>query len=148
MHRADQRIRKSFGIKSRGALGVVIVPNADGVLCNLCHVITPLRLRVTLFSTATKCVSNGRSDTGNEPPAPWADRLIMCQFGTPERHSGIPVCCGRLALMRALISHVTERLRSVPPFATTIAQNFYAWHHQFVSYLHPACMWASALNFY
>src|SRR5690606_31284378 len=43
VHRADRRIGKCPGVKSRSVLGAVIVPKTDRVPCNLCHVTSPLR---------------------------------------------------------------------------------------------------------
>src|SRR5262245_14310153 len=55
MHYPDRRVRKCFGVESRSTLGVVFVPEADRVLCNLCHFISPLIVVVTRFRTASTC---------------------------------------------------------------------------------------------
>ena len=42
VYRADGRIGKDLGVKSRRAFGVAIVPEANRVLCWLHHVTSPL----------------------------------------------------------------------------------------------------------
>lgn len=41
MHGLDTGIGKSFGVKTRGRLGVAVVPKTDGVLCGMGHVGAP-----------------------------------------------------------------------------------------------------------